>query len=665
MDDAGRCYASFANDRLIVGNALIERTWIVRHGRLWAERFEDKRAGCQWIARPAEQASLVADGPAADGPLQFSSEVHRSSPVSTPSLRVTLSNRQVEYNLRIYPGAAGVEMQLVTSAAGIGTSTAAAATAGASGVESDASQPAESQRQMSDVIDAFAIEPLHTRLTQVTLIDQTDVHDNLAAERSWLIGGAQGPIQRQGNLFWIERTISGEGLIFLKCCPLPHTRPVKSDADLLVAPDGLVALLGHGIDGGGEGYPAVVLSYQGGRIGRIRALQAWQRQVRRYEPKRDAKFLANTWGDRSRDGRINETFMAREIAAGRELGVDVVQIDDGWQRGTSANSVNRDKGGVWNGFWAADANFWDPHPERFPAGIAAITDRARQAGLKMGLWFAPDSSNDFANWHRDAAAVLRMHREWGVDYVKIDGVKAHTRAGERNLRRFFDTVLAESDGRVVFDLDVTAEVRPGYFGMMHTGPIFVENRYTDWHRYWPHRTLRNLWMLSHYIDPLRLRMEFLNNQRNAECYGDDPLAPSMYRPDYLFATVMFANPLGWFEISNLPPQWRQELAPLVTTWKAHREAIFSGTIIPIGHEPDGTQWTGFCSLAPDEKSAYVLVFRELAAGSDWWIDCAQLGLLPRTVRTLAGDGEATVDADGLRVKIPDPRRFALLHVSGE
>ena len=74
-------------------------------------------------------------------------------------------------------------------------------------------------------------------------------------------------------------------------------------------------------------------------------------------------------------------------------------------------------------------------------------------------------------------------------------------------------MLRESKGKVVFDLDVTAEIRPGYFGVPDAGPIFVENRYTDFHRYWPHQTLRNLWKLAQYVDPLRLRMEFLNNTR--------------------------------------------------------------------------------------------------------------------------------------------------------
>ena len=149
--------------------------------------------------------------------------------------------------------------------------------------------------------------------------------------------------------------------------------------------------------------------------------------------------------------------------------------------------------------------------------------------------------------------------------MKIDGVKATTKQSEDNLQRFFDRVLAESQGKVTFDLDVTAEIRPGYFGAMRVGPLFVENRYTDWHSYWPHQTLRNLWKLAQYVDPLRLRIEFLNNSRNQANYPDDPLAPGRYSPAYLFAITMIANPLGWFEISNLPASYFEQIPPLVAS----------------------------------------------------------------------------------------------------
>ena len=83
------------------------------------------------------------------------------------------------------------------------------------------------------------------------------------------------------------------------------------------------------------GLPVRALSRTRGARGRIEALQTYQRQLRAFDPSRDGRFLSNTWGDRSRDARINEAFILLEIAAGARLGVDVIQIDDGWQKGAA------------------------------------------------------------------------------------------------------------------------------------------------------------------------------------------------------------------------------------------------------------------------------------------------------------------------------------------
>src|SRR5205814_4827859 len=101
-------------------------------------------------------------------------------------------------------------------------------------------------------------------------------------------------------------------------------------------------------------------------------------------------------------------------------------------------------------------------------------------------------------------------------------------------------------------------------------------------KYWPHHTLRNLWMLSQSVDPVRLRMDFLNNARNTEKYQNDPLAPAAYDAAYLFATIMFSSPLGWFEVSQLPPQYVESASKLIAVWKQRREKLFAGQILPIG-----------------------------------------------------------------------------------
>lgn len=135
---------------------------------------------------------------------------------------------------------------------------------------------------------------------------------------------------------------------------------------------------------------------------------------------------------RPEQGRaVCETFVLQEIDRAAALGLDTVQIDDGWQKGTTVNSA-RPLGGVWEGYYAADADFWTPHPERFPRGLYPVAEHAAARGVALGLWFSPDSSGEFANWRRDAETLLRLWRTYGVAVFKLDGVKLRTPARARN-----------------------------------------------------------------------------------------------------------------------------------------------------------------------------------------------------------------------------------------
>jgi alpha-galactosidase len=523
-------------------------------------------------------------------------------------------------------------------------------------VELDRPRQERDARFIADALEVLDLAPQHLKLAQVRLVDQTDVHNELVFEDEWLLHTAER-LRLSGNLFILENPLTSNGLIFLKEAPLPHARPVRTAADLTYDPaNRRIALLG-------QGYRHVVLAYSRGRAGRIDAVHNYQRQLRTYDPKRDGMFLSNTWGDRSRDGRITAEFITTEVEAGAKLGVDAVQIDDGWMLGRTSNSVRAN--GVWSGFWAANPNFWDVDPQRFPNGLDTIVKLARSRGMGFGLWFGPDSANDFANWQKDADKILELHRTLGVNYIKIDGVKAPTKASEANLRRFFDRVLEGSHGAVSFDLDVTAEIRPGYFGMINVGPLFVENRYTDWHRYWPHQTLRNLWKLAQYVDPLRLRMEFLNNTRNPQQYPDDPLAPALYSPSYLFATVMFSNPLGWFEVSNLPAAYVEELRPLIAKWKQERPRMLGGTIVPVGDAPDGVSWTGFVSASDSGSAAYALLFRELNASAEHEFDAPMLASRDYTATVLGGSGSATARNGRIVARVPKTRHFVWVNLEAK
>lgn len=653
----------FDGGELVAANPDIERRWRLEGGTLRATVLTDRASGRAWLA-PGDGPGMVPPGGAPLAPLRVAwlPEPEPVLPVEEPAERgmlevVGADGRGWRLHLRVAHAGpfVGCRLELVgPPRAAAGTAAAGAA----SGVEGDAAEAAAAGDD--DLCERLALAAHHLELSEVRLQDQTDRHDDLAQELRWRLAPGS-PLALRTCLAAVEDVLAGDGLVLVKQAPLPHVRPCPEGPDVR-GEDRRVELRGHGCGDAAQGYAWTVIPYRGGRWGRAAALHRWQRSLRAWDPARDGRFITNTWGDRNRDGRICDEFVRAEIAAGARLGADACQIDDGWQKGITANSVERAKGGVWIGFWAADPQFWQPHPQRFPAGIEGVAAAARSAGMDFGLWFAPDSAEQFANWRKDADTVLDLHRRLGVRHLKVDGVKARTKLGEERLRAFLHAVVRESAGALVVDLDITAEVRPGYFGpgSIESGVLFVENRYSDWRRWWPQATLRTLWQLAWHVPPQRLRMEFLNPARNQDKYAGDPLAPMAWPLDFGFATVAVSSPLGWFEASNLPPEMTAALVPVVAAWRRHRAELHAGTILPIGDCPRGDAWTGFCSVGAG--TAHVLAFRERNQAG------AHRFALPPGVPAgaplalVAGRGSAAWDGDALRVTITQAMDWAWVRI---
>jgi alpha-galactosidase len=490
----------------------------------------------------------------------------------------------------------------------------------------------------------------HVKATSCLCVDQTDIRDSLLHVEERLLMAYDMPFTLAATSLDCRDVLTDEGIVFVGIAPMPLSRPGRED-DFIVDGDGRrIAPLANG-------YPLAELAYCGGEAGRQRAVIAFQRALRPYRPGRDGVLLSNTWGAGNRDSRICQEFLLKEIDAGARMGVDVIQIDDGWQRGRTANSRKKALDGaemVWSGYWAADPLFWTADRERFPEGLEFLVAKAREKGMRFGLWFGPDSSNEAANWEKDADCLLDMHRRLGIDYFKMDSMKLRSPLALERNRAMFDKMLRESNGAMVFDLDCTAQVRPGFFGLIDIGPLFVENRYTRRPIYWPHHTLKNLWDLAHLIDPVRLRFEFNNPDTNHENYEWSPLGHQNYRPDALFATVMAASPLAWMELSDVSEKSATEIAALVARWKRERGRWYSGVLHPVGARPDGVAWTGFVSEAADGTGGYVLLFRELNQSTDFALDLASIfgEDFHASAEVIAGRGSARSDGARLIVSIP-------------
>ncbi|WP_420457659.1 alpha-galactosidase [Neolewinella sp.] len=487
----------------------------------------------------------------------------------------------------------------------------------------------------------------HWQLRTVRFTDQTDGNNDLVQTDEHLLFNTT--TRTRGNLLIARNKLTDQGVWLLKESPLGESQLDDPGYDFAFSFDRL-SVAGHRY-----GFSIGLCT----RDPALESLRAYQLASYRYRPERDGMVLMNTWGDRGQDGKVNEVFVLRELEIAAGLGITHFQIDDGWQAGLSRNSASA-AGNRW-GYWeTAD---WLPHPERFPNGLAPVVERARELGMEIGLWFNASREDDYAAWQRDAAILIGLYNDYGIRTFKMDGVDLPTDRSDRNFRRLLDAVRAGTDGRVVFNLDVTAGQRGGYFYLTDYGNVFLENRYTDWGKYYPHWTLRNLWQLAHYLPPARLQIEFLNPRRNPDKYPvGDPLAPASYNLAYLFATTAVAQPLAWMEGSNLSLEDQRD--SIIHHFRPYIQDLHTGTTLPIGEEPDGTAWTGF-RTATSDSTGLLLVFREYNDRENAHL---VTGLPPErevTLLPLIGHGKnatLTVSPAGeLPLSLPLPRSFALYH----
>ncbi|MCQ2431799.1 MAG: hypothetical protein MJ175_04260, partial [Clostridia bacterium] len=442
----------------------------------------------------------------------------------------------------------------------------------------------------SEVCERVSHTGRHLKVRAVTFRDRTDLNDSLVSEEERSLYGH--PVTLDGSLFFVSDPTADEVCMIAKDAPVGIAHLNRTAPDF-TATYGSLAVSGTGIDYSAlskdhftAGYPVTIAVCRTGMEAEI-SRACYAESCGELSP----FIMSNTWGDRSQDKAVCEEFIKAEILRAEQIGVDIVQIDDGWQTGRSVNSAVA-QSNVWNGgFYENNPDFWVPDETKFPSGFGALCDFAYSHGVALGLWFSPDASLDYANWKKDAEVLSGFYRTYGIRHFKMDGIDIVSKEGERNLLRLCYKVMMESEGRASFQMDLTAERRLGYFYEKGLGSLFVENRYTDWGNYYPHNTLRNLWQLSHYIPAQRLQFEVLNLHRNEQNYKDDVLAPSGYPIDYVFASVMAANPLIWMEMQHLPEEDVRLLKGLVEVYRQHRDDFVE--VMPMGECPSGFSLTGF------------------------------------------------------------------------
>ncbi len=602
------CYFIQDGDTVTLGNSRIERVWHFGEYTLGTIHFRDKRTGFDWSTGTSQEAWITDQ--CGGKPVRFSAESVEASaeivdsPASERCLRLHFhvggASLHICKHLDIYPNAPAIRAWIELF----------------------------SNRDASN-FDYTAVDDLSLYLSGCTakaveLHDLTDYTNHLATVREFDLAHRQRLV---GNNIFVEKP-SGDGIFGYKESPVPNSQLYHLYYDFL-ADSARVSGIGSGFHNLPAGqmrrtYAFTFGVYSGGIDGGILALKEYQKARYKTVPERDYVIAANSWGDFHTD--ISEEKLIGEVEAAADLGIESVAVDAGWTKHVMGG---------------------DPDPEKFPNGFGPLCKRAKGLGVTLELWMVPtrlDGALDILKEHPDWIArtnnrtpcdiqpsyggvmltgielcnpdcfkwmkdyFLRFYGE-GFERFKMDTFQCdgfNTLEGDlydhyEALRRLMHELAVERPG-LTFTQDSTRTNRPIYDYYMDYGIIFLENRYQDRPidhngRYLPWKTLRNLWQVAPYIPPQKLNMELCNDEEG-------------YSPEYLLATVMFANPLFWESLAAISPESRKRLKPLIALYKKHRAAIYEGHIFPLGDMPDGTTWTGFQSHDPKTGTGYVIVYRE-------------------------------------------------------
>ena len=589
------CYVSLKENILTVGNNRMERSWDMKGGIPLSLSLKNKNTNKEWFSdknpnRWMSVDSAVFDITKSSKMIHCSVETHVDDDLGFAVRHFIVDvvfdydQAKVKWRHILYP-----DLPILRTC-----------------ISCEGKEPIQ-----EDYLDLLPSLPLYCKWKAVSFRDATDRHNNLVSTEEGLFYGNEKSLL-SGNLLFVKDLLSEDGFLAIKEGPTPIAYQGDVTHDFEICGNNILTV-GWGFFEEEKKkvrplnpYGSAIVLWEGSGEDALMSLQQYHRAIHKYVPERDAFVMCNTWGDRSKSIKINEDFINRELCKAKQLGISCYQIDYGWQEAVAA--ISPTQGGV-EGYYDANPNYWNVNKQDFPEGLHSIAEKAKNSKINLGLWFSPDSSNDFCNWEKDAKVLIGLYREYGIKAFKLDSVHIRSKQGEENLFRMMRKVVQETGGNVILNLDITAQIRNGYFGRVQYTSFFLENRYTDWHNYYPHWTLRNLWMLSKYYPTFRLQMEFLNVNRNKDLYKGEPLVPSACGIEYAFAVTMFSNPLAWMTLTGLDDESMRILERVIPVYRNYQSDILSGSIFPIGAEPSGTGWTGFQSITGEGKG-FLLVIKE-------------------------------------------------------
>ncbi|TRX55520.1 hypothetical protein FNH22_17945 [Fulvivirga sp. M361] len=310
------------------------------------------------------------------------------------------------------------------------------------------------------------------------------------------------------------------------------------------------------------------------------ALKQFDRLRYPVDKERDIYLQANTWGSgKNREGS-KEANVLLEIGSQADLGIDIQQIDDGWQ-----------------------TKNWKLREDWYPEGWKNVVAKSHETGVRLGLWAAAmPVTYEALKWHYDQAGFTT----YKLDFANLGNHK-NMQALTGKIRSF----IKYTDHKVRVNWDLTENApRFGYFWAREYGCIYLENRKPDKPSnvvYIPYLVLRDIWHVAKYTNINKFQTSIQNidrvNQKISDAY--------MHNHPYAVAIGLVGTPLFFQETHLYSSEAKDQIRPLIATYKEHREEMYDSYVFPIGNEPDNASWTGFQWYNPQKNIGYLMIFREL------------------------------------------------------
>jgi hypothetical protein len=318
--------------------------------------------------------------------------------------------------------------------------------------------------------------------------------------------------------------------------------------------------------------------YHGGDARRQEAVKLFDATRFPVHPERDGLVLACTWGGgtTSQESRrlAWEGPVLEDLDAVAELGIDVYQIDDGYQvKNLDSSSPDGGRG-------------WKPHPDIYPKDWDRVRARAEALGVRLGLW-APVQNISGADlaWNQERADCV----VWKMDFANLHNYGRRD-AVETKVRNFITRFDHEVD--VAWDL---TEIYPryGYLWGREYGSIWLENRkkrMRPWILYTPSLTLRDAWQLSAYVNIRKFQLPVVNVAQV------DPPSDAREHPQaYAVAIAAVGIPMFFEQPSCFGGEQKQQVIDTLRLFKSCREEMLRQLVYPVGAVPDNASVTGFVS----------------------------------------------------------------------